>query len=69
MSLSPLLNSLTFFAAGPENKCQGIFVSERNNLLLLFAYSEILIPCPFGYIMAFGGSTLLNDISKCLLLF
>ena len=59
------MNSLTFFAAGPENKCQGIFVSKRNNLLLLFSYSEIL-PCPFGYIMSFGGSTVLNNISKCL---
>ena len=38
------MNSLTFFAAGPENKCQGIFVSERNNLLLLLAYSEINYP-------------------------
>ena len=66
VSLSLLMNHLTFFAAGPENKCQGIFVSKRNNLLSLFAYSEIL-SCPFGYIMSFGGSTVLNNISKCLL--
>ena len=38
-------------------------MSKGNNLLLLFAYSEIL-PCPFGYIMSFGGSTFIEQHFK-----
>ena len=62
------MNSLTSFAAGPENNCQGIFVSKRNYcccLMFIVKYYPVLFVIIYICLSeVLQSCTLMNNIFK-----